>query len=420
MLFLCVMKKDEKQATVAQIKHRYEIVEPHLTERSKRIWAVSEASAVGRGGITAVCEATGISRATIAKGKKELSSGVMPEAPRIRRPGGGRKKLTEHDPQLLHDLDALIDPCTRGDPQSPLRWTSKSTLKIAGALQTQGHVISARSVYTLLKELGYSLQSNRKTEEGTDHIDRDAQFKHINAEVKAFHARHQPVISVDAKKKENLGNYAVSGPEWEKKGHPKLVNMHDFPDKKKGKACPYGVFDIYQNEGWMNVGISHDTAEFAVESIRRWWKHMGQQQYPEAKELLITADGGGSNSCRTRLWKREIQNLANELNMSIQICHFPPGTSKWNKIEHRMFSFVTKNWRGRPLDSLASVVNLIANTTTDEGLHIEASADEHVYETGIDVKDTEMATLNLQRDNFHGEWNYTIAPNTMGARALNG
>ena len=265
-------------------------------------------------------------------------------------------------------------------------------------------------------DLHYSLQSNRKTREGGGHVDRDAQFQHINAQVKSFHSKSQPVISVDAKKKENLGNYANSGREWEKQGQPRLVNMHDFPDKEKGKACPYGVYDIYNNEGWMNVGISHDTAEFAVESIRRWWKHMGLQRYPKANELLITADGGGSNGYRTKLWKREIQNLANELCLRIQVCHFPPGTSKWNKIEHRMFSFVTKNWRGRPLDSLASIVNLIADTKTDAGLHIEARIDEKNHEKGLKVSDDEMKTLNIKRDHFHGEWNYIISPNQENSR----
>ena len=335
---------------------------------------------------------------------------VIPESARIRQRGGGGKPLRSHDARLLEALNALIDPCTRGDPESPLRWTCKSTYKIAEALQAQGHRLSQRSVYALLKEGGYSLQSNRKLEEGTQHPDRDAQFQHINRLVKRFQRRGQPVISVNAKKKENSGNFAKAGQEWERHGQPRTVNTYDFPDKDKGKACPYGVFDLTNNEGWMNVGISRDTAEFAVESIRRWWKRMGQPRYPQATELLITADGGGSNGYRTRLWKRELQQLANELGLSIRICHFPPSTSKWNKIEHRMFSFVTKNWRGRPLDSLATVVNLIANTTTEAGLRIEADIDGTVYEKGIAVSDEEMGSLNIKRNKFHGEWNYKIMP----------
>jgi transposase len=412
------MKWKQRKLIVGQIKQRYEVVEPYLTEHAKRIWAVSEALAVGYGGVTIVCEATGISRATINKGRKELDAGLVTDCTRVRREGGGRKKLVEHDPKLLEDLDELIDPCTRGDPQSPLRWTCKSTYKIAEALQEKGHVISQSSVYALLSELHYSLQSNRKTKEGKGHVDRDAQFQNINSQVKSFHSQGQPVISVDAKKKENIGNYANSGREWEKQGQPKLVNMHDFPDKKKGKACPYGVYDICNNEGWMNVGISHDTAEFAVESIRRWWKHMGVQRYPKAHELLITADGGGSNGYRTKLWKREIQSLSNELRLRIHVCHFPPGTSKWNKIEHRMFSFVTKNWRGRPLDSLASIVNLIADTKTDTGLHIEACVDENSYENGIKISNEEMENINIEIDDFHGEWNYTISPNYENRRKV--
>jgi len=404
------MREEQKQALITQIKQRYEAIAPYLTERARRIWSGAEALAVGRGGARLVCEATGISRVTIAKGKQNIQAGIGVEPQRIRQRGGGRKKLTEQDGEVLKDLDGLIDPCTRGDPESPLRWTCKSTYKIAQALQEKGHAISQRSVYALLKELGYSLQANRKIEEGADHPDRDAQFQHINRLVKRVQARAQPVISVDTKKKENLGNFANAGHEWERQGKPRTVNTYDFPDKDKGKACPYGVFDMAHNEGWMNVGISHDTAEFAVESIRRWWKRMGKLRYPRATELLITADGGGSNGYRTRLWKREIQNLANELGLRIRVCHFPPGTSKWNKIEHRMFSFVTKNWRGRPLDSLATIVNLIADTTTDTGLRIEADIDDKAYEKGIAVSDQEMESFNIKRDKFHGEWNYTVLP----------
>jgi len=403
------MKEKPRQALVEQVKKRYQVISPHLTEQTKRIWAASEALTIGRGGTTLVSEATGISRVTITKGKVAVQGGAI-ESRGIRHAGGGRKPLMHHDRQLLEDLNSLIDPVTRGDPESPLRWTCKSTYKIAEALQAQGHGISQRTVHGILNAWGYSLQSNRKREEGTQHPDRDAQFRHINGVVKRFQRRAQPVISVDAKKKENIGNFVNAGQEWETSKHPRTVNTYDFPDKDKGKACPYGVFDLANNEGWMNVGISRDTAEFAVESIRRWWKRMGQPRYPRATELLITADGGGSNGYRTRLWKRELQRLANELGLRIRICHFPPGTSKWNKIEHRMFSFVTKNWRGRPLDSLATIVNLIANTTTEAGLHIEADVDDRTYAKGISVSDEEMESLNIKRDKFHGEWNYTIRP----------
>jgi transposase len=403
------MKEKQRQAIIGQVKNRFQMISPHLTEQAKRIWAAAEALAIGRGGTTLVCEATGISRVTITKGKTAVQGGAI-ESGRIRHRGGGRKPLMHHDEQLLEDLNRLIDPVTRGDPESPLRWTCKSTYKIAEALQAQGHRISQRSVHGILKDWGYSLQSNRKREEGTQHPDRDAQFRYINRLVRRFQRRAQPVISVDAKKKENIGNFANAGQEWEKPKQPRTVNTYDFPDKDKGKACPYGVFDLAHNDGWMNVGISRDTAEFAVESIRRWWKRMGQPRYPRAIALLITADGGGSNGYRIRLWKRELQQLANELGLRIRVCHFPPGTSKWNKIEHRMFSFVTKNWRGRPLDSLATIVNLIANTTTEAGLHIEADVDDRTYEKGIAVSDEEMESLNIKRDKFHGEWNYTIRP----------
>jgi hypothetical protein len=304
----------------------------------------------------------------------------------------------------------MIDPLTRGDPESPLRWTCKSTYKLAEALQAKGHRISQKAVYSLLQEMGYSMQSNRKIMEGKQHPDRDDQFHFINRKVKEFQEQGQPVISVDAKKKENIGRFKNAGREWERHGQPVAVNTYDFPDKEKGKACPYGVFDMTRNEGWVNVGISRDTAEFAVESIRRWWTGMGYLKYPGATELLITADGGGSNGYRIRLWKREIQKLSDELGITIQVCHFPPGTSKWNKIEHQMFSFVSKNWRGRPLDSLGTIVNLIASTTTKKGLQIKAEIDKNEYEKGIKVSDEEMALLNIERETFHGEWNYKIMP----------
>jgi len=404
------MQEERKQILIGEIKQRYEAIAPYLTERARRVWAGCEAQVVGHGGVTMVHHATGISRVTITHGKQALAAGTGSAPERIRQRGGGRKKLTERDTQVLNALDQLIDPCTRGDPQSPLRWTCKSTYKLAQALQGQGHTISQRSVHTLLKDLGYSLQSNRKTEAGTDHADRDGQFQHINRQVKRLQKRRQPVISVDAKKKENMGNFANRGQEWERSKQPRTVSTHDFPDKDKGKACPYGVFDIAYNEGWMNVGISRDTAQFAVESIRRWWQRMGRVRYPKATELLITADGGGSNGYRTRLWKRELQSLTNELGLRIRVCHFPPGTSKWNKIEHRLFSFISMNWRGKPLTSFETIVNLIANTSTETGLRIDAGVDDTVYEKGIEVSDEEMDALNIKRDKFHGEWNYTIMP----------
>jgi hypothetical protein len=366
--------------------------------------------ALGRGGNAIVSEATGISRTTLMKARQEVihQAGVVPA--RQRSPGGGRRKLVEIDATLLDALDSLIDPSTRGDPESPLRWTCKSTYHLAEALTEQGHPVSQRTVYRLLEALGYSLQANRKTEEGADHPDRDAQFEFIYRQVKRFQKAHQPVISVDTKKKENIGNFANVGRVWEPHGQPTHVRMHDFTDPQQGKACPYGIYDLTRNEGWVSVGVSRDTARFAVESIRRWWNKMGHHRYPHARELLIMADGGGSNGYRTRLWKVELQKLATELKLTIQVCHFPPGTSKWNKIEHQMFSFISKNWRGQPLDSLATIVNLIAHTTTDTGLHIEASIDDTIYETGVEVTDEELASLNITRKKFHGEWNYIIKP----------
>ena len=312
-------------------------------------------------------------------------------------------------------MDSLIDPLTRGDPESPLRWTCKSTYKLADALRLKGYKVSQKTVYSILQEMGYSMQANRKIMEGAQHPDRNDQFLFIYNKVKEFQLRKQPVISVDAKKKENIGQYKNTGLEWEKQGQPTNVNTYDFPDKENGKACPYGIFDLTRNEGWVSVGISKDTAEFAVESIRRWWNDMGYLRYHNADSLLITADGGGSNGYRTRLWKREIQKLSNELGLLIQICHFPPGTSKWNKIEHQMFSFISRNWRGRPLTSLSTIVNLISNTTNKKGLKIEAEVDKNGYEKGIRVSDDEMKQLNIERENFHGEWNYKIMPQETGS-----
>lgn len=407
------MESQQKEYLIAQVKQRYDLMVAHLSEKDKRLWAASEANTIGRGGDTIVCQATGMSRVTIGKGKKELTGKEDGTKKRIRKPGGGRRRLMDKNPALIKDLDMLIDPLTRGDPESPLRWTCKSTYKLSEALRKKGHKVSQKTVYLMLQEMGYSMQANRKIKEGKQNPDRDAQFNFIYKKVKEFQSDGQPVISVDAKKKENIGQYKNTGMEWEPAGRPTGVNTYDFPDKEKGKACPYGIYDLTHNEGWVSVGISRDTAQFAVESIRRWWNEMGCLRYPGAFRLLITADGGGSNGCRVRLWKSEIQSLSNELGITINICHFPPGTSKWNKIEHQMFSFMSKNWRGRPLDSLGTIVNLISNTKTQKGLKIEADIDDTQYEKGIKVGDGEMERLNIERDDFHGEWNYKIMPQAV-------
>jgi hypothetical protein len=404
------MTHEERATLFTAVHQRYQVVAPYLTEQTRRVWAAAEAWAIGRHGNAIVSDATGLSRTTLTKANEGLHHSVAPGADRQRRPGGGRKPLTVTDKTLLHDLDRLIDPWTRGDPQSPLRWTCKSTYHLAEALQQQGHPVSQRTVHRLLVDQHYSLQGNRKDEEGADHPDRDAQFQFISKRVKQFQRRGRPVISVDTKKKENIGNYANRGREWEKEGEPRRTKVHDFRSEGEDKACPYGVYDQTWDEGWVNVGISHDTAQFAVASIRGWWQKLGQERYPQAEEILITADAGGSNGYRTRLWKVELQKLANELQLVIAVSHFPPGTSKWNAIEHRLFSFISKNWRGRPLESLATVVNLIANTTTETGLSVEASLDYTTYAQGIKVLDEEMEQLKLKRDSFHGEWNYTISP----------
>jgi Rhodopirellula transposase DDE domain len=329
---------------------------------------------------------------------------------RLRSVGGGRKPLTEIDPGLLDALDALVDPVTRGHPQSPLRWTSKSTRKLAEELRRQNHTVTDRTVAALLKQSGYSLQANRKSKEGSSHPDRNAQFEHISRQVIGCQRRHQPVVSVDTKKKELVGEFKNPGQEWQRKGEPENVKVHDFPEKKLGKAIPYGVYDMGRNEGWVSVGIDHDTAQFAAASIGRWWREMGSQRYPQATELMITADGGGSNSSRNRLWKVALQGLANDTSLILRVCHFPPGTSKWNKIEHRLFCFITKNWRGRPLTSYEVIVNLIANTTTETGLTVQAALDTNEYETGIEISDEQLAAVKLTPAKFHGEWNYTIRP----------
>jgi Rhodopirellula transposase DDE domain len=401
-------------ATVERIRVKYVALVPVMDERMRRHWAATEAMALGWGGVSAVSMATGLARNTVASGVRELIQRREPVnlaiTSRLRQPGAGRKRITETDPLLLHALEELLDPVTRGHPESPLRWTCKSTAKLAAELTRQNHAVTDRTVATLLKRAGYSLQANRKTLEGSSHPDRNAQFEHINKQVLAFQKQNQPVISVDTKKKELVGEFKNPGQEWQPKGEPEKVKVHDFPDKRLGKAIPYGVYDLASNEGWVSVGIDHDTAQFAVASIRRWWTEMGSQRFPRANKLLITADGGGSNSSRNRLWKKSLQELADELEMTLQMCHFPPGTSKWNKIEHRLFCFITKNWRGRPLTTYEVIVNLIANTTTKTGLVVRAAIDPHEYQTGVEVTDEELARLQITPSKFHGEWNYSIKP----------
>ena len=404
-----------------QLQQKFAALACFLDERQQRLWAGAEALVLGHGGVTTVAAATGLSRPTVAAGRDEVRAFLddpnrVPPPAIIRQPGAGRKPLTATDPTLLTDLERLVDPLSRGDPQSPLRWTCKSTAQLAEALAEQGHTISPRTVAQLLKDLGYSLQGTRKTLEGQDHPDRNAQFEHINAQTEAFQRRGQPVISVDAKKKELIGPYQQQGQEWQPSGQPEAVNIYDFPDPKVGKGIPYGVFDWSRNAGWVSVGVDHETARFAVESIRRWWLHMGREVYPEATELLLTADGGGSNGSRNRLWKVSLQELADELGLAITVCHFPPGTSKWNKIEHRLFNHISMNWRGRPLTSHEVMVELIGATTTKEGLHIKAALDKGTYPTGIRVREEEMAALNLERAEFHGNWNYTIKPRVTTSR----
>jgi len=399
--------------TIARIRRMYRLLKPEMDERRRRQWAAAEARELGWGGVSLVARATGLSRPTITVGMRELE--LPPKqrtlaAARVRRSGGGRRRLTAADPHLLAALEALIDPVTRGDPESPLRWTCKSTAKLADELTRQHHPVSDRTVATLLKQAGYSLQANHKTREGSSHPDRNAQFEHINARVVAFHRQRQPVISVDTKKKELVGDFKNPGREWCPQGTPQEVRVHDFQDKQLGKAIPYGVYDLASNEGWVSVGITHDTARFAVASIRRWWIEMGAGRFPHARKLMITADGGGSNSSRNRLWKVALQELADELGLTLHVCHFPPGTSKWNKIEHRLFSFITQNWRGKPLISHQTIVNLIAGTTTRTGLKVKAAIDTNHYETKLKVSDAELGRLNLKRDKFHGDWNYALAP----------
>jgi len=395
------------------IRVRFEALDPLLNERGRRRYAAAEALAAGRGGISAVSQITGVARSTIGRGLMELRDGATAEPDRVRRPGGGRKPLMVKDATLLDDLRSLVEPSTRGDPQAALLWTAKSLRNLAAGLRELGHQISYSVVRELLRSLGYSLQANRKTREGGNHPDRDAQFGYINEQVKVALAAGEPAISVDTKKKELVGDFKNAGREWRPKGSPEPVRVHDFLIKQLGRAVPYGVYDIGENTGWVSVGVDHDTASFAVNAIRRWWQTMGQARYRNAKSLLITADGGGSNGTRLRLWKLELQRLADELGLAITVCHLPPGTSKWNKIEHRLFSFITQNWRGKPLISHQVIVQLIAATTTKTGLTVHAELDPNPYHAGITVNDAEFAAINITRHDFHGEWNYTIAPKAL-------
>jgi hypothetical protein len=393
------------------IGERYRLLSAQgvLDERGRRLWAAAEARSAGRGGIAAVVRATGISESTVLRGLADLKSGEMPAPGRVRR-HPGRVPILEREPGLAEALERLVDPVTRGDPQSPLRWTSKSAAKLAEALREMGHDVVDRTVLRLLKAKGYSLQANKKTREGASHPDRDAQFAHINHSVAEAIASGQPVISVDTKKRELVGDFKAVGRELQPKGQPVEVRGHDFKDKQLGHAIPYGVYDLAADEGWISVGITRDTAQFAVNSILSWWQHLGKARYPDATSLTITADCGGSNSSRTRLWKVELQRLANQTGLQIIVCHFPPGTSKWNKIEHRMFSFVSLNWRGKPLQSLEVIIELIAATTTTTGLKIYAQLDERTYDKGVEVHDDQLAAVNITRNAFHGEWNYGISP----------
>jgi Rhodopirellula transposase DDE domain len=400
------------------LRDRQSTLLPHLDERQRRLFASSEAKAAGHGGIAAVSRVTGIARSTIGRGLKDIADPASLPGSRVRRPGGGRKSRAEENPQLLPALLGLVEPDERGDPMSPLRWTCKSTRRLAAALGDLGHVVSHTVVAELLKAEKFSLRGNRKTLEGADHPDRDAQFQAVNAATKLAFAEQQPVISVDTKKKELVGDFKNAGREWRPPGDPQDVRVHDFLIKELGRAVPYGVYDLAANTGWVNVGMDNDTAAFAVQTIRRWWLEVGQARYPLAKRLVINADGGGSNSSRGRLWKLELKRLADELGLSIEVHHLPPGTSKWNKIEHRLFSFITQNWRAKPLVSYRVIVDLIASTTTKTGLKVLCELDTGKYPKGIAVSDAQMKNLNIQRHAFHGEWNYTIAPSTQPSEAL--
>jgi hypothetical protein len=398
-----------RSAQVRIARKRYRELAPVLNEQSLRRFVALEAQALGRGGVSLMARISGLARSTIYHGLSDIHDTVSAPAGRIRKEGGGRKKASE-DPTLVADLKRLVEPTTRGDPMQPLLWTIRSLRNLANELANLGHKVCPTVVGDLLRSMGYSLQANSKTREGGQHIDRDRQFHYINTQAKAFLAANEPVISVDTKKKELVGNFKNNGREWRRSGTPELVNVHDFIDPKLSRAVPYGVYDVTNNVGWVSVGTDHDTAAFAVNAIRRWWRTMGKKRHPKAKRLMITADGGGSNGYRVRLWKVELQKLADELKLPITVCHLPPGTSKWNKIEHRLFSFITINWRGKPLRSYRTIVQLIAATTTENGLKVRAELDENKYPKGIKVSDLQMAAVNLTRHPFHGDWNYTVSP----------
>jgi hypothetical protein len=398
---------------------RFRSLSSFLDERMRRLVAAAESMAIGYGGVSLVARATGVSRRAITEGMKELSrqklSGdALPLRSRVRRKGAGRKRTVDKDPGIRGDLDRLVDPATRGDPESPLRWTCKSVRVLAEELRREGHSVSHQTVAELLHEMDYSLQANQKKLEGNQHTDRNQQFEYINRKAQRYLKQGEPVISVDTKKKELVGNFKNPGREWQPQGAPEQVRVHDFEIRRaeNGKIAPYGVYDLARNAGWVSVGVDHDTAEFAVESIRRWWRWMGRRSYPKAQHLLITADSGGSNGARVRLWKWELQQLADETGLEISVCHFPPGTSKWNKIEHRLFSFISQNWRGRPLISHQVIIDLIAATTTKTGLTVKSKIDTNIYEKGLKISDQQMAELQLRREKFHGDWNYKLLPRT--------
>lgn len=414
--YLCYIKRmnvEEKEAATTQINEKFVAIEFYLNERGRRVWAATEARSLGRGGVALVSKALGMSNATVVKGLKEIDNLSTIDKTRVRKAGGGRKSIKVQNPQLLKDLDALVEPTSRGDPESPLRWTSKSVRKLSAALQDKGHSVSFRSVSSFLKELGYSLQANRKTKEGGKHPDRDAQFHHINKTIKEAMKEGNPCISVDTKKKENIGEFKNNGQEYSPKGQPAEVNVYDFIDKNLGKVAPYGVYDIGKNEGWVSVGISADTSEFAVNTIRAWWYNLGHKKYESSSEIIITADCGGSNGYRVKLWKLELQKLANELLKTITVRHLPPGTSKWNKIEHKLFSYISKNWRGRPLLSTEVVIQLIGGTTTTTGLTVQALLDKNIYIKGKQITQKMLDSLNIEKDAFHPEWNYSFKPNII-------
>jgi transposase len=396
--------------TDEMISLRFAQLAPTFNERSLRLFAAAEANAIGYGGVSRVSRITGLSRPTIEKGQRELRDPCALSSPRIRRKGGGRKHRCDVDSSLLSTLEGLVEPLSRGDPMSPLRWTCKSTRALAGALVERGHATSQRMVWTLLRRLGYSLQANRKMEEGNQHPDRNAQFEHINTQVSRALRAGTPVISVDTKKKELIGNYKNNGRKWHRKGDAPKVQGHDFPGPDVPRAYPYGIYDLANNTGHVVIGTDHDTGQFAVASIRGWWRTEGRRLYPNPKRLLITADGGGSNGCRLRLWKRELQRLSNELGIPVSVCHFPPGTSKWNKVEHRLFSFISSNWRGEPLTDYETIVKLISGTKTATGLTVTCVLDRRSYPLKTTVTDEEFKDINLRQDKFHGEWNYTIRP----------